>query len=131
MVMLVLCAYFGLAFACRFARDARPAQWLEWSDALFAADITSIDNDAQKRLDVIGVRVVEVFKGPPGAAAAKLEVPARMWASCNLERPSAGARVLVAMNPNRDILLVPLEASYADLLRAHLGRKPSLQSKKP
>ena len=123
-VTLALCAYFGVAFACRFARDAQPAQWLEWSDVLFAADISSIDTDAQKRLDVIGVRVVEVFKGPPGAAAANLEVPTRMWASCNLERPSAGARVLVAMNPNRDTLLVPLDPSFADLLRAHTRNKP-------
>jgi hypothetical protein len=110
------------AFACRFARDAQPAQWLEWSSALFAADVTSIDSDAQKRRDVIAVRAVEVFKGPPAAATAKLEVPVRMWASCNLERPSAGARVLVAMNPNGDILLVPLTASYTDLLRAHTSR---------
>ena len=110
--------------ACRFARDAQPAQWLEWSNALFAADVTSIETDAQKRLDVIGVRVLEVYKGPPGAAQAKLEVPARMWSSCNLERPSEGARVLVAMNPHSDILLVPLTASYADLLRAHTGKKP-------
>jgi hypothetical protein len=47
-----------------------------------------------------------------------------MWSSCNLERPSAGARVLVAMNPNRDTLLVPLDASFADLLRAHTSREP-------
>ncbi len=110
--------------ACRFARDAQPAQWLEWSSALFAADVTSIQTDAQKRLDLIGVRVLEVYKGPPAAATAKLEVPGRMWSSCNLERPSEGARVLVAMNPNNDILLVPLTASYADLLRAHTGKKP-------
>ena len=124
LALVALLSISNAAHACRFARDAQPAQWLEWSDALFAADITSIETDAQKRLDLIGVRVVEVYKGPPGAAAAKLEVPARMWASCNLERPSAGARVLVAMNPNRDILLVPLDASYADLLRAHTSRKP-------
>ncbi len=110
--------------ACRFARDAQPAQWLEWSSALFAADVASVEMQAEKRVDVISVRVVEVFKGPPAAATAKLEVPSRMWSSCNLERPSEGARVLVAMNPNSDILLVPLSASYADLLRAHTGKKP-------
>jgi hypothetical protein len=123
-LVFILLLSISNAYACRFARDARPAQWLAWSEALFAADITSIDADAEKRLDVIGVRVVEVFKGPPGAAAARLEVPARMWSSCNLERPSAGARVLVAMNPNRDTLLVPLDASFADLLRAHTSREP-------
>ena len=113
--------------ACRFARDAPPAQWLEWSSALFAADVASVEMQAEKRVDVISVRVVEVYKGPP-AATAKLEVPARMWSSCNLERPSQGARVLVAMNPNSDILLVPLTASYADLLRAHTG---NTRGKKP
>ncbi len=118
-----LCACLGAAHACRFARDAQPAQWLEWSSALFAADVASVQADAQKPLDVIAVRVVEVYKGPP-AATATLQVPARMWASCRLERPLAGARVLVAMNPNSDILLVPLTASYADLLRAHTTHKP-------
>ena len=122
LVLALLLSISNEAYACRFARDAQPAHWLEWSSALFAADVMSIDSDAQKRLDVIAVRVVEVFKGPPAAATAKLEVPARMWASCNLERPSAGAQVLVAMNPNGDILLVPLTASYADLLRAHTSR---------
>jgi hypothetical protein len=111
------------AQACRFAADAKPPQWYEWAEALFAADVSAVQSDAQKALDVISVRIVETFKGPK-AAAATLEVPARMWASCGLERPAAGARVLVAMNPNRDILLVPLTPSYADLLRAHRGVKP-------
>jgi hypothetical protein len=123
-LLAVLLCTAETAHACRFARDAQPAQWLAWSSALFAADVTSIDTDAQKRLDVIGVRVLEVYKGPPGAATAKLEVPTRMWASCKLERPSEGARVLVAMNPASDILLVPLTAGYADLLRAHTAKKP-------
>jgi hypothetical protein len=118
---------FGMSaavHACRFARDAQPAQWFEWANALFAADVTSIDTDAQKRLDVIAVSVVEVFKGPAAAATARLEVPTRMWASCDLERPSAGARVLVAMNPASDILLVPLTPGYAERLRAHIGKRP-------
>jgi hypothetical protein len=33
--------------------------------------------------------------------------------------PVTGARVLVAMNPNGDAMLVPLSASYAEQLRAH------------
>lgn len=111
------------AFACRFARDAQPAQWFEWSAALFAADVASVEADPKKPVDLIEVRVVETFKGPPGAGA-KLEVPSRMWASCLLERPRPGARVLVALNPNGDTLLVPLSASYADLLRAHRSVKP-------
>jgi hypothetical protein len=110
------------AHACRFAQDAQPAQWFEWSSSLFAADVASIEADPQKPLDVIELRVVEAYKGPP-AASAKLQVPSRMWESCRLERPRAGARVLVAFNPNGDTLLVPLSAGYADLLRAHRSAK--------
>jgi len=104
------------ANACRFAQDAQPAQWDEWSSALFAADVASIEADRQKSLDVIAVRVVETFKGPQGAAAT-LRVPNRMWASCGLAMPSIGARVLVAFNPNGDILLVPLTQAYSQRLR--------------
>ena len=111
------------AFACRFAKDAQPAQWFEWSAALFAADVASVEADPKKPVDLIEVRVVETFKGPSGAGA-RLEVPSRMWQSCRLERPLPGARVLVALNPNGDTLLVPLSASYADLLRAHRSSKP-------
>ncbi len=110
------------AHACRFAQDAQPAQWFEWSSSLFAAAVASIEADPQKPLDVIELRVVEAYKGPP-AASAKLQVPSRMWESCRLERPRAGARVLVAFNPNGDTLLVPLSAGYADLLRAHRSAK--------
>ena len=35
-----------------------------------------------------------------------------------LELPAAGARVLVAMNANSEVMLVPLSASYAEQLRA-------------
>ena len=106
------------ADACRFAQDAQPAQWYEWSSVLFAADVTSVDAEAQNSVDVVTVRVVETFKGPQGAAAT-LQVPKRMWSSCRLERPLAGARVLVALNPNSDTLLVPLTAGYTERLRQH------------
>ena len=114
------------AHACRFAQDAQPAQWYQWAASLFAAEVTSIEPDAKKALDVITVRVVETFKGPQGAAA-KLQVPSRMWSSCRLERPVVGARVLVALNPNRDTLLVPLTADYSARLRQqpHAGAPPS------
>jgi hypothetical protein len=112
------------AHACRFAQDAQPAQWYEWSTSLFAADVASVELDRQKSLDVISVRVVETFKGPE-AAAATLRVPSRMWASCALERPLAGARVLVALNPNGDTLLVPLTESYSQRLRQHRGKRPA------
>jgi hypothetical protein len=105
------------AQGCRFAQDAEPAHWFQWSSALFAADVAAVEADGAKALDRITVRVVETFKGPRGAAAAALEVPARMWSSCRLERPPLGARVLVAINPNGDTLLVPLSANYTELLR--------------
>jgi len=112
----------GTAHACRFAQDAPPAQWFEWSSVLFAADVTVIELDRQKSVDVISVRVVETFKGPEGAAAADLRVPSRMWSSCYLERPAVGAHVLVALNPNGDTLLVPLTPAYGERLRQLRGK---------
>jgi hypothetical protein len=118
----VLQLALGTAQACRFAQDAPPAQWFEWSSALFAADVTGIELDRQKSADVISVRVVETFKGPERAAAASLRVPSRMWSSCYLERPAVGAHVLVALNPNGDTLLVPLTPAYGERLRQLRGK---------
>lgn len=115
-VFLALVVLTTGVHACRFAQDAQPAQWYEWSTGLFAANVTSIKLDHQKSVDVITVDVVETFKGPQGAAAT-LQVPSRMWASCALERPLAGAHVLVALNPNGDTLLVPLTVNYSERLR--------------
>jgi hypothetical protein len=120
----------GTAHACRFAQDAQPAQWYEWANSLFSAEVTSVEAEAGKSADVIGLRVVETFKGPAGAAAATLHVPSRMWRSCRLERPAVGARVLVALNPNSDTLLVPLEPGYSELLRLHPGYQPPQQQPK-
>jgi hypothetical protein len=131
-VILRLFAFVALqvlasgAQACRFAQDAKPAQWYDWSSSLFAADVSSVEPDQQKSVDVIMVRVVETFKGPQGAAAT-LRVPSRMWASCALVRPSLGARVLVALNPNGDTLMVPLSDSYSRLMRQH-GGKPGFSN---
>jgi hypothetical protein len=109
------------AWGCRFAAEAQPPEWFQWSSALFAGDVTAVEADAQRPVDLIAVRVVETYKGPEGAATASLQVPRRMWASCNLERPLAGARVLVALNPNGDTLLVPLTSAYAARLREQRG----------
>jgi len=117
----------GSAQACRFARDAQPGEWYEWADALFSAEVTSVEADTGKSADVIGLRVVETFKGPAGASAATLRVPSRMWSSCRLERPAVGARVLVALNPNSDTLLVPLAPGYSERLRRHSGYQPPQQ----
>src|SRR3954471_5474868 len=119
LALVALHLVMGTAQACRFAQDAQPAQWYEWADTLFAAEVTSVEADAGKSADVISLRVVETFKGPAGAAAASLRVPSRMWSSCRLERPAVGARVLVALNPNSDTLLVPLTAAYSERLRRY------------
>ena len=130
LAFIALLLPMGTAHACRFAQDAPPAQWYEWADSLFSADVTSVEADAGKSADVISLRVVETFKGPAGAAAATLRVPSRMWSSCRLERPDVGARVLVALNPNSDTLLVPLKPGYGELLRRQPGYQPPPQQSK-
>ena len=103
------------AQACLFAKDAKPADWLQWSSALFAADVSDVVSD--KGTDKISLRVVETFKGPAMAEKASLQVPVRLWTACRLERPAIGARVLVALNPNSDALLVPVTPLYLQALR--------------
>ena len=125
--MIALQLLMATAHACRFAQDAQPAQWYEWANSLFSADVISVEQDASKSADVISLRVVETFKGPAGAAAATLRVPSRMWASCRLERPAVGAQVLVALNPNSDTLLVPLTPGYSERLRRDRGYQPPPQ----
>ena len=115
------------AQACLFARDAQPKDWLEWATVLLAADVSSIEAD--KGMDVVRLGVRETFKGPPAAQTATLQVPSRMWASCKLERPAVGARVLVAINPNSDALLVPLSSAYADQLRTIARSAPAPTTK--
>jgi hypothetical protein len=128
LALVALQLLMGTAHACRFAQDAQPAQWYEWATSLFSADVTSVEADAGKSADVISLRVVETFKGPADAAAATLRVPSRMWESCRLERPVVGARVLVALNPNSDTLLVPLTPGYSELLRRDRGHQPPRES---
>ena len=110
------------AYACLFARNTQPQYWYEWASALFAADVTHVAQERDKALDVIAVRVVETFKGPEHAKTATLEIPMRMWKSCQLERPEVGAHVLVALNPNSDTLVVPLTPAYAESLRQQRAR---------
>jgi hypothetical protein len=131
LALVALQLLMGTAHACRFAQDAQPAQWYEWANSLFSADVTSVEADPGKPADVISLRVVETFKGPAGAAAATLRVPSRMWRSCRLERPTVGERVLVALNPNSDTLLVPLTAGYSELLRRDRGYQPPRESQHP
>jgi hypothetical protein len=111
------------AHACLFATSTPPEGWYQWASGLFAGDVTAVEKDAQKPIDVITVRVVETFKGPDAVRGTlTVRIPSRHWATCRLEIPVAGARVLVAMNSNSDAMLVPLSASYAEQLRAYKGK---------
>ena len=109
----------GLVHACLFATSTPPEGWYQWASGLFAGDVTALAKDDQKPVDVITVRVVETFKGPDATnGTLTVRVPSRNWAACKIEVPAAGARVLVAMNPNSEVMLVPLSASYAEKLRS-------------
>ncbi len=102
-------------------RDQHAAEgWYQWSSQLFAADVTELSKDPQKPLDVVTARVVETFKGPKieGTGTLTVSLSNRYWINCKVERPVAGARVLVALNPNGEAMLVPLSAGYAEKLRA-------------
>jgi hypothetical protein len=116
----VLSSASGWSQACLFATSTPPEGWYQWAaNGLFAGDVTAVEKDAQKPVDVITVRVVETFKGPDATnGTLTVRVPSRNWNACKLEVPVAGARVLVAMNANREVMLVPLAASYAEQLRA-------------
>ena len=111
----------GCAHACLWATSTSPEGWFQWASGLFAGDVTALAKDAEKPVDVITVKVVETFKGPetPHGGTLTVRVPSRNWAACKLEIPATGARVLVAMNANSEVLLVPLSESYAERLRAY------------
>lgn len=113
----------GWAHACLFATSTPPEGWYQWASGLFAGDVTALEKDGQKPVDVITVRVVETFKGPDAAnGTLTVRVPSRNWAACKIEVPAAGARVLVAMNPNSEVMLVPLSGAYAEKLRTIRGQ---------
>lgn len=113
----------GWAHACLFATGTPPEGWYQWASGLFAGDVTALEKDSQKPVDVITVRVVETFKGPDATnGTLTARVPSRNWAACKIEVPAAGARVLVAMNPNSEVMLVPLSPAYAEKLRAIRGQ---------
>jgi len=115
----VLSSASGWAQACLFATSTPPEGWYQWAaKGLFAGDVTEVEKDAQKPVDVIIVRVVETFKGPDATnGTLTVRIPSRNWNACKLEVPVAGARVLVAMNANSEVMLVPLAASYAEQLK--------------
>jgi hypothetical protein len=106
------------AHACLFATTTPAEGWFQWSKALFAGDVTGLDKDGAKPVDVITVRVAETFKGPDASnGTLTVRVPSRHWKLCKMELPALGARVLVALNANSEVMLVPLPAAYAEQLR--------------
>ena len=122
-VAAVLQLASGWAHACLFATSTPPEGWYQWASGLFAGDVTALEKDAQKPVDVITVRVVETFKGADATnGTLTVRVPSRNWVACKIEVPAAGARVLVAMNSNSEVMLVPLSAAYAEKLRAIRGQ---------
>ena len=117
LLLAALLALSSSVHACRFAASTPPDEWYKWSQALFAGDVTAVVQDRAKGLDVVSVGVVETFKGP-NAATTTVEIPSRMWADCRLPQPAVGDRVLVALSPNSDALVIPLPPSLAEQLRA-------------
>ncbi len=115
----------GVAHACLFATSTPPEGWYQWSSGLFAGEVIAVEKDGQKPLDVITVRVAETFKGPDAShGTLTVRLSNRYWANCRVELPVVGARVLVAMNPSGDAMLVPLSASYAEQLRQLRVKQP-------
>ena len=115
----------GGAHACLFATSTPPEGWYQWSSALFVADVTGIGRDPEKPVDIVTATVVETFKGPEvgGKGTLSVRLSDRYWVNCKVEKPVAGARVLVALNPNGEAMLVPLSTSYAEKLRAFKSRR--------
>ena len=114
----------GAAQACLWATSTPPEGWYQWSAQLFGGDVTALSKDESRPVDVITVKVVETFKGPdmPHGGTLTVRVPSRNWTACKLELPVPGARVLVALNADNEVLLVPLSASYAEQLRRIRGQ---------
>ncbi|HYL89945.1 MAG TPA: hypothetical protein VEU32_14410, partial [Burkholderiales bacterium] len=114
--LLALVSISAVQAACLSARESKPQDWYAWAKVLVAADVTGVSQ--RSRYDVLALRVVEPFKGPQLVETLTLEVPSTFWQGCKLERPKAGDRVLAALNASNDANVVPLDASYADQLRA-------------
>ncbi len=118
--LLALLAACSTQAACLSIRESKPQDWYAWAKVLVAADVTAVSQ--RGRYDVLALRVVEPYKGPELVETMTVEVPSNLWQACKLERPKVGDRVLGALNANDEANIVPLEAGYAEQLRA---AKPS------
>lgn len=108
----------GGAHACLFANSTKPEGWYQWANALYGGEVTHVEPDREKPIDVVTVRVLETFKGQDAThGTLTVRLSNRYWTNCKVERPVAGAQVLVAINPNNDAMLVSLSAGYAEQLR--------------
>lgn len=114
--LLALLAAGATQAACLSARDSKPQDWYAWAKVLVAAEVTAVSQSG--RYDVIALRVVEPFKGPELVETLTLELVSNHWQACKIERPKVGDRVLAALNESHDASVAPLEASYAEQLRA-------------
>ena len=111
------------AHACLFVTSTPPEGWYQWASGLFAGDVTALDR--QGSVDVVTVKAVETFKGPDSTLGTlTLRLSSRYWTNCKVEIPAVGAHVLVAMNANSEVLLVPLSAGYAEQLRQQRAKQP-------
>lgn len=104
-----------------FVRDIPPEAWYQWSSSLFAGEVTRVEEDSEKAVDTIAVKVTETFKGPAGESAT-LTMPVRLRKLCKLDLPKLGDRILVALNERNDSSWVPLSDSYSERMRRE--RKP-------
>jgi len=111
----------GWAQACLFVRNIPPEGWYDWSSALFAGEVTKVEQDPQKSLDIVTLRVVETYKGPAGDTAT-VSIPVRLRTACGLDVPALGAQLLVALDANSNTAWVPLKTRYAELLREYKNR---------
>jgi hypothetical protein len=106
------------AAACSYARDVHPERWQEWAAALFSGSVTAVQSEQEKQrpVDVITLRVVETFKGPAGASAT-LRMPERVRLACGLPLPRAGDELLVGLDADGNTAWVPLKPAYVEALR--------------
>ena len=109
------------ADACMFVRDIPPESWYQWSSSLFAGEVTQVEEDVEKAIDTISVRVTETFKGPAGESAT-LSMPVRLRKLCRLDLPKLGDRILIALNEHNDSSWVPLSENYSERMRSQ--KKP-------